>query len=187
MRVIIAGSRPPEEIRKNAVEVTRWYRFHTDVVPIAVEQAGFEITELVTGKAAGFDRLGESWAQENAIPIKPFPADWYTFGRTAGRIRNHKMAEYADALIAITYGTPGTADMIRKMRTLHKPVYLRNLARDTRNWIYCTPPSSQGSLGTTPAPSSSQAGTQGTAPRQADPTVDGMTVPAGVTHPKQHP
>jgi len=33
----------------------------------------------------------------------------------------------ADALIAITYGTPGTADMIKRMRSVRKPIFVMDL------------------------------------------------------------
>jgi hypothetical protein len=47
------------------------------------------------------------------IPLKLFPAEWITYGMKAGPIRNHGMAQYADALIAIWDGkSKGTGNMI---------------------------------------------------------------------------
>lgn len=98
MRVIIAGSR--------------------DIIDLicvieAVSRSGFEITEVVSGTARGVDRLGEFWAAQHNIPIKRFPADWNTYGKSAGYKRNEQMADYAEAAIIIHDGkSNGTKHML---------------------------------------------------------------------------
>ena len=104
MKVIIAGSRTITEM---------------NLVNRVIQASGFKITEVVSGKEPrGVDHLGEIWANYNGIPVKPFPADWHQYGLAAGPIRNRKMAEYADAIIAIRsrLGTKsnGTDDMINQ-------------------------------------------------------------------------
>lgn len=75
------------------------------------------ITEVVSGGAQGVDRLGEEWAYDNNVPVKVFPADWTAQGNAAGPIRNRKMAQYADALIAIWDGhSKGTRNMISEAK-----------------------------------------------------------------------
>lgn len=87
-----------------------------------VEQSGFEITELVYGVCEGIDESGKLWADDNMIPVKPFPADWDQHGPAAGPIRNRVMAEYADALLAFWDGkSRGTLSMIKEMRRVGKP------------------------------------------------------------------
>ena len=69
--------------------------------------------EIVSGTAGGADRLGELYAKENKYLLKQFPADWGKLGKKAGYVRNEKMAEYADALIAFWDGeSKGTKHMI---------------------------------------------------------------------------
>lgn len=99
MKTIIAGSRTITDLR---------------LVEAVIEQSGFEITEVVCGGAKGVDDLGRKWAGNgNRIPVKMFPADWITYGRSAGHIRNTQMADYADALIAVWDGSSrGTKHMI---------------------------------------------------------------------------
>lgn len=101
MRTIIAGSRT----------ITS-----RDVIQRAVETSGIEITEIVSGKARGVDALGEDWARMNNIPVTGFPvtpADWKRYGKRAGYLRNRKMGEYAEALIAVWDGkSRGTKHMI---------------------------------------------------------------------------
>ncbi len=104
MKCIIAGSRdidPPSAI---------------DFVRMAINLSGWrnEITEIVHGGARGVDSAAHCYC-DGKWPIRVFMADWQTFGRSAGAIRNRAMADYADALIAIFDGkeTPATANMIR--------------------------------------------------------------------------
>jgi len=67
----------------------------------------------VSGTARGADQLGERYAKERGYFIQRFPADWNAYGKAAGYIRNRKMAEYADALIAFWDGkSRGTLNMI---------------------------------------------------------------------------
>lgn len=98
MKVILAGSR----------SISSMEALHT-----AIRESGFEITEVVCGEAAGVDKLGRWWAQQHKIPVASFPANWKIEGRLAGYARNQRMAEYAEALIAVWDGkSVGTAHMI---------------------------------------------------------------------------
>jgi hypothetical protein len=77
------------------------------------ECIGINITEIVSGRATGIDKLGEFYANKHNIPIKMFPAEWDRYGISAGYIRNKQMAEYADASIIIWDGiSKGTKHMI---------------------------------------------------------------------------
>lgn len=110
MKVIIAGSRGV-----NSYESVRQ----------AVNDSGFTITTVVSGTAAGVDRLGEKWASEHGIKIERYPANWNLFGKSAGYKRNQQMAEAADALIAVWDGkSRGTSHMIDIMRNKKKPLFI---------------------------------------------------------------
>jgi len=86
------------------------------------EQGLPEISEIVSGTATGVDTLGEQYANEHNIPIKRFPADWETYGKGAGPIRNRQMADYADRLIVIMHeDSRGSRNMFETMQKLHKP------------------------------------------------------------------
>ena len=103
MRVIIAGSRDT----KRALER----------IDIAVRESGFEITEVVSGMSGNVDLLALHWGEIHKIPVKKFFANWAKYGRSAGPIRNRRMAENADALIAIWDGkSRGTRNMINEAK-----------------------------------------------------------------------
>lgn len=78
-------------------------------------------TKVVTGGARGADALGKAIALHLGIEHEEFPADWTTYGRVAGPIRNRRMAEAADMLIAFPGGR-GTANMISEMEKRNKSV-----------------------------------------------------------------
>lgn len=89
----------------------------------AIELSDYQITEVVSGCARGVDSLGETWADSAGIPVRQFPANWEKFGRAAGGFRNSEMADYADAAVILWDGeSPGTLDMIDKMRRREKPM-----------------------------------------------------------------
>ena len=54
---------------------------------------------IISGKARGADTLGELYAKEMRYELILMPADWNTYGKSAGYKRNLDMAEIADALI----------------------------------------------------------------------------------------
>lgn len=114
MRVIIAGGRA---------------FFDRLAIAEAIDASGFTITELVCGGARGADLTAALIIHARDLPIRLFPADWDTFGKAAGAIRNRQMAQYADALIAMP-GGDGTADMIlqasrHKLKIFHADVAQR--------------------------------------------------------------
>lgn len=113
MRVIVAGSRGITEY---------------GIVALAIALSGFEITEVVSGRALDVDRLGERWAALNGVPVAYFPVTpemWRIEGKRAGPNRNRRMQQYGDALVAVWDGrSRGTKSMIEIARAALMPVYV---------------------------------------------------------------
>lgn len=113
MKVIIAGSREGFEIGEvfQSVQNSGWAK---------------EITEIVSGGERGVDRLGESFARANGIPIKQFIPDWDgPAGKGAGYVRNEEMAKYADALIVLIYNNSrGSEHMLRMAKKYGLKTYV---------------------------------------------------------------
>lgn len=79
------------------------------------------VTELISGGAAGADRLGEAWARTHDIPVRKLLPDWDRHGRAAGIIRNSDIVARADRVIAFWDGASrGTRDTIAKARKADK-------------------------------------------------------------------
>lgn len=117
MKVVLAGSRDI---------------FDPSLLELAIIDSGYEITEVVCGKALGVDTLGEEWAKANNIPVKDFEPDWKSHPFNAGFIRNGDMAEYADAAIILHNGSNGSANMMSQMRSRRKPYYSWNIKSGRR-------------------------------------------------------
>ena len=117
MRVIIAGGRDI---------------WDADAVCQAIDDSGFKITEIVCGGAPGVDTMGWRYGVWNDILVAHFPADWDTFGKAAGPIRNAEMAQYAEALIAVWDGhSKGTEDMIKQAVTNDLHIHIVILPKAT--------------------------------------------------------
>lgn len=106
-RVIIAGTRSfnDYELLRDSCNnlLSEKQRTHTVVV--------------ISGTARGADQMGERYAREWGFQLRRFPADWELYGKSAGHIRNAKMADNADALIAFWDGeSRGTKNMIDNAR-----------------------------------------------------------------------
>ena len=125
MKCVIAGSR---DLGSEFVN-ERWTQLPLEDCPFVEEAFTLcdwhdKITEIVSGQARGIDNLGEQLADKLGLSKGIFPADWKTYGRRAGPIRNGNMADYADVAIVIMKegGSTGSRDMIRQMERRDKPV-----------------------------------------------------------------
>ena len=111
------------------------------IVEKAIEQSGFDVTEVVSGGARGVDSLAERWASDHGVPCKVFKADWDNlrapgaviktnkwrkkYNANAGFQRNQDIVNYAEAVIAIQPNGPtsGTQDTVRKTKKAKKPLH----------------------------------------------------------------
>lgn len=87
-----------------------------EVVETAINDAPFEITELVSGGAEGVDTLAEDWADEQNVAVETFRPDYDTYDSNLAPLkRNEEMANYAEALVAVWNGDrpSGTTHMIQ--------------------------------------------------------------------------
>jgi hypothetical protein len=83
---------------------------------------------ILCGDAQGADLLGFRYASQHGMNVEHYPADWSKYGNSAGPIRNRKMAERADALIAFWDGkSSGTRDMIECAKKSNIPYTIINI------------------------------------------------------------
>lgn len=83
-RIIIAGSRSFDDYARLEHILDAYIKDSRDVT-------------IISGTARGADQLGERYAAEHGIAVIHRPADWNTYGRAAGPIRNAEMAKLAVA------------------------------------------------------------------------------------------
>ena len=119
MRVIVAGTRilsDPEPVFRAIQEAI---------------DAGWNITEIVSGDAPGPDRLGARWAEEHGVPVQRMPGRWDFNKKTGGRIRNVDMAVYAKTgpddggLILVWTGDPQSSSGSHHMLKIAKNFNLK--------------------------------------------------------------
>lgn len=114
MRIIIAGSRDfnnYELLKKETLTIVKSFK-----------DKGYntkrENVEIISGTARGADKLGERFADEFNLKCVRMSADWDTYGKRAGYLRNAEMSKYAKQdgevgiLIAFWNGSNGTKHMI---------------------------------------------------------------------------
>ncbi len=81
---------------------------------------------IVSGCASGADAIGERYAAENGFKVEKYPADWKTYGRSAGPRRNEQMAEVCDYVICFWDGkSAGTRSMIDCATRHNKPIKIK--------------------------------------------------------------
>ena len=83
-RVIVAGTREFDNYLLLQMKLTDY------LLPIPNEEI-----EIISGTARGADKLGEQYASDYNLKCIKFPADWNTYGKSAGYRRNAEMAKYA--------------------------------------------------------------------------------------------
>ena len=83
---------------------------------------------IVSGGACGADAIGERYARENGFKVEKYPADWKTYGRSAGPRRNKQMAEVGDYFICFwDEESKGTKSMIDYAYKCGKPVKIKKI------------------------------------------------------------
>lgn len=121
MKLIIAGS------RTLTVQDLELILKSVDLYLCKYDLQLSDITEIVSGRAAGADTLGEQFAELYRIPMTPFRPEYHKFAqkRAAPLARNTDMAAYADGAVITWNGySTGSLDMYRKMKAVQKPVLL---------------------------------------------------------------
>lgn len=118
-KIIIAGGRDVtdyELLRAALVESGYWKKYKGNI-------------EVISGKARGADKLGEIFAERNGLIVHEFHADWDTWGKRAGHIRNRDMGHFAlghdGRLLALWDGvSKGTKGMIDFAQEKGLPGYI---------------------------------------------------------------
>lgn len=112
-KVVIFGSRSIKNISKSKID---------DYLFFLLRNCELKDTTIISGCAAGVDSIAIRYAELSEFKIEKYPADW-SIGKTAGFIRNQKMAEIAThGLCFWDSESKGTLDMIRRMKKLRKPI-----------------------------------------------------------------
>ena len=117
-RVVVAGNR-------NFTDYEQAKKF----IDICIDRIRKKYTLIfVSGCCRGTDSLGERYAKENGFKVEKYPADWKTYGRSAGPIRNKKMAEISDYIICFwDEKSKGTRSMIDYAKEYGKPLKIRKI------------------------------------------------------------
>lgn len=77
---------------------------------------------IVSGGARGADALAKRYAMDRGYCYKEFPADWDTYGRCAGYIRNRAMHEYISTHAKrVPFSRFGTERAVEPARAFHLP------------------------------------------------------------------
>lgn len=74
---------------------------------------------VIEGGAPGADAAAADWARVRGMDLLEFPADWKTYGKAAGPIRNQQMLDEGkpDRVVAFSDNldaSRGTKDMVRR-------------------------------------------------------------------------
>lgn len=85
---------------------------------------------VIHGDAAGADSKADRIARILGYKVRPYPANWDAYGRSAGPRRNQQMLEEGkpEIVYAFTTGlcpiTRGTSDMIKRAKKAGIPTYV---------------------------------------------------------------
>ena len=113
MRLAIVGSRTFDDYGKLAVTIHNHFYL-------------VQITEIISGGAEGADSLAKKYTQQFLnIKYHEFLPDWNKLGKSAGFIRNQKIVDACDMVLAFwdgeSKGTKHTIDLAKKAK---KPTFI---------------------------------------------------------------
>lgn len=107
MRLLICGGRDYDDFER---------------VHLVLKGMPVPITTIIEGGASGADHCAAMFARAADIPLETYKADWKTYGRYAGPLRNTRMLTEGKPDMVIAFpGGKGTANMIMqaKQRGVH--------------------------------------------------------------------
>lgn len=98
-------------------------RYYDNRAKVYEELDKLKPTKIIQGGASGADFIAKSYAIDNGIPCHTEKADWETYGKAAGPIRNEIMCmKHREATVLAFPGGAGTANCIRHGKTWCKQV-----------------------------------------------------------------
>jgi len=81
---------------------------------------------IIEGSAKGVDKIAKQFADDRNIPVIEMPADWKSYGRAAGPIRNEQMVKLCDQCLILwdgkSRGTKNDIDLCDKYNKSNKIV-----------------------------------------------------------------
>jgi hypothetical protein len=82
---------------------------------------------VIEGEAKGADEMARDVANALHIPVEAYPAEWETYGRAAGPIRNQQMLDNGAPDLVVYFAvnletSVGTRDMVRRAEKARVPV-----------------------------------------------------------------
>ena len=81
-----------------------------------------EVKEIVSGGAVGVDFLAAEYAKSKKIKLTEFLPEYERYGRAAPIVRNQKIVDYSDEIIAFWNGiSKGTLSVIKYAQKAGKP------------------------------------------------------------------
>jgi len=81
--------------------------------------------EIVSGGAKGADKLAEKYAKDQNLNTIIYYPQWDKYGKKAGFLRNRKIIDDADVVVAFWDGkSRGTASSIDLARRANKELYI---------------------------------------------------------------
>lgn len=112
MRVLVCGHREFDDWQLMNQILTEVYVSCVDKTP----EGKVDFT-IIEGEAKGADFLARVWAKFRYLPYEAYPADWKTYGKAAGPIRNKAMLTEGKPDLVIAFlakDSIGTKNMINQ-------------------------------------------------------------------------
>lgn len=113
LKIIVAGGREFNDYNRLEKELDNIFKeYHDDIT-------------IISGAARGTDTLGVAYAVRHNLNFIKMPADWDTYGKSAGYRRNEDMANFSDVLVAFWDGnSKGTKHMIDIATRKGMPIHI---------------------------------------------------------------
>ena len=118
MKLLVCGSRSITDLE--------WVGNQIETYILNDLQLSFSDITIIEGEAVGVDSIAKVWGQFRKCPIISMPADWSSYGRAAGIIRNEQMVKLCDNCLILwdgkSKGTKNDIDLCEKYKKPNKVV-----------------------------------------------------------------